>query len=317
MSVAGREVVRTFACFGSTATVRVGGAAPDGRPASLAAVVAEARLLDVHRRLSRFDPASELSRCNADPRPVVPASRLLRLLAGAAVRAGERSGGLVDATLVGPLERAGYAASRAGAASLELAEAVALAPPPRPAGPDPDAAWRTLIVDDGAGTIARTPGVRLDSGGLAKGLAADLVARGVRDHATFVVDCAGDLRIGGRARRPRRIRVEDPFGGAPVHELRIADGAVATSGVGRRSWLAADGTLAHHIVDPASGRPAWTGVVQATALAPTALEAEILAKAALLSGPTAGRAALVHGGVLVLADGEVDVVEAAASRVAT
>jgi thiamine biosynthesis lipoprotein len=52
--------------------------------------------------------------------------------------------------------------------------------------------------------------------------------------------------------------------------------------------------------------------VQATAFAPTALEAEILAKTALLRGPEGGRDVLEHGGggVLVLADGTVDVVAA-------
>jgi hypothetical protein len=47
--------------------------------------------------------------------------------------------------------------------------------------------------------------------------------------------------------------------------------------------------------------------VCATALAPTAAEAEALAKAALLSGPLAGRALLARhgGGVLVLEDGTV------------
>ena len=47
---------------------------------------------------------------------------------------------------------------------------------------------------------------------------------------------------------------------------------------------------AHHLLDPATGRPAFTGVVQATALAPTALEAEIRAKAAVLGGPDGARA---------------------------
>jgi thiamine biosynthesis lipoprotein len=45
--------------------------------------------------------------------------------------------------------------------------------------------------------------------------------------------------------------------------------------------------------------------VQATALAPTGLEAEVRAKAALLAGPAAARDHLPHGGLLVLADGEV------------
>ena len=67
--------------------------------------------------------------------------------------------------------------------------------------------------------------------------------------------------------------------------LRLATGAVATSGLNVRLWRRADGTPAHHLLDPATGDPAWTGVVGATALAPTALEAETLAKAALLSGP--------------------------------
>ena len=50
--------------------------------------------------------------------------------------------------------------------------------------------------------------------------------------------------------------------------------------------------------------------MQATALAPTALEAEILAKTALLGGPDDGRFALRHGGVLVLDDASVHVIEA-------
>jgi thiamine biosynthesis lipoprotein len=49
--------------------------------------------------------------------------------------------------------------------------------------------------------------------------------------------------------------------------------------------------------------------VTVTALAPTALEAETLAKAALLSGPRTGGELLVeHGGVLVHDDGDVELV---------
>src|SRR3954467_9260833 len=56
---------------------------------------------------------------------------------------------------------------------------------------------------------------------------------------------------------------------------------------------------AHHLLAPATGRPAFTGLVQVTALAPTALEAEIRAKAALLSGPDRARDWLPDGGGLV------------------
>lgn len=68
-----------------------------------------------------------------------------------------------------------------------------------------------------------------------------------------------------------------------MHEFELVDGAAATSGIGRRSWRGRGGRPTQQLIDPATGRPAWTGVVQATALARTALEAEILAKAALLA----------------------------------
>jgi thiamine biosynthesis lipoprotein len=303
-----REASRRFACFGAGVEVLVGGSSPSGTAAQLAAMLAQARLRSLHGRLSRFEPSSELSLLNADPGEVVHASRLLRALARAVVEAGERSGGLVDATLVSEIARAGYAASRVGLPGLQAAELVPRDGRPRPARPHPDRAWQRIVVDDGARTITRPPGLRIDSGGLGKGLAADLVASTLAAHPAFAVDCAGDVRIGGSAGLARRVLVAHPFGGAPVHELSIVDGAVATSGVSRRSWRDAGGGAAHHLLDPATGAPAWTGVVQATALAPTALEAETLAKAALLAGPAGGRELLVHGGVLVLDDASVHVV---------
>jgi FAD:protein FMN transferase len=82
---------------------------------------------------------------------------------------------------------------------------------------------------------------------------------------------------------------------------------VATSGIGRRSRLDGTGRIAHHLLDPSTGRPALTGIVQATAVAPTALAAEIRAKAALLSGPDGAAAWLPDGGGLVFDDGMLDV----------
>ena len=56
--------------------------------------------------------------------------------------------------------------------------------------------------------------------------------------------------------------------------------------------------------------------MQATAVAPTALEAEALAKAALLKGPDAGLRVLERGGgVLVLDDGRVRLAGPAAQTV--
>jgi thiamine biosynthesis lipoprotein len=157
-----------------------------------------------------------------------------------------------------------------------------------------------------AGTVVRPPGVEIDLGGTAKGLAADLVAEGLAGQARFVVDVAGDLRIGGRlaAEDPFEVQIVGPFDGSFVHALSVGSGGVATSGIGTRLWRRTEHGFAHHLLDPATGRPAWTGVVMATALAPSTVEAEARAKWALLAGPAGGRRAIAdHGGLLVLDDG--------------
>ena len=90
---------------------------------------------------------------------------------------------------------------------------------------------------------------------------------------------------------------------------------MATSGLGRRIWTGPDGRPAHHLLDPATGAPAWTGLLAVTALAPSTLAAEALAKAALLRGPAGARRMLARaGGVLVHDDGTVERVGAAADR---
>jgi thiamine biosynthesis lipoprotein len=158
-------------------------------------------------------------------------------------------------------------------------------------------------------TVTRPPGVKLDSGGLAKGLFADVLAEQLAGHASFAVNCAGDLLVGGAAGVTRPIEVESPFDGSTLHTFRLPRTGVATSGIGRRAWLDANGRPAHHLLDPSTGRPAYTGIVQVTALAPSALMAEIHAKAAILSGPRSARTWLPHGGVIVLDDGSHEVIE--------
>ncbi len=298
------EAHHSFPCFGGTVTVHVHGASTAS--GERAAGQAQRLLLDAHRQLSRFRPESELSRLNRDRREAVPASSLLRALAGAVATAGSASGGLADATLLDAIELAGYRESLDKRRPVALSEALVKLPERQPGRPHPAARWRSVAVDEGAGTIVRPAGLKIDSGGIAKGLMADLLADGLGEEQAFAVDCCGDIRIGGQGRRPRQVLVDDPFGGPPIHELKLRDGAVATSGIGRRCWIGPDGQTAHHILDPRTGEPAFTGLVQATALAPTALLAEAYAKAALLAGPEHAARWLPHGGIVVRDDGEPD-----------
>jgi thiamine biosynthesis lipoprotein len=304
------ELDYSFQSMGSDIRLLIGRPLDPRAPEALQAADRErAFVLDFARRLSRFVPASELSIFNHDPRSRVPASPLLRAAVGAGVWAAERSGGLIDPTLVRALERSGYASSRDGISPASLQDALAVAPRRRPAHPAAEGSWRAIRVDDEAGVVVRPPGVMVDTGGTGKGLCADAVAYRLRAYTRFLVDVGGDITVGGIGTRlePYEIAVEHPITRESIGTVRMARGGVATSGLNVRIWRNADGSFGHHLLDPSTGAPAWTGVVGVTAIGTSALEAETLSKMALLLGPAGARRVLAeHGGVIVHDDGEVE-----------
>jgi thiamine biosynthesis lipoprotein len=313
--VTAAEAIETFPCFGGSATVIVAGAGPAGQPTVAAARVKQ-RLLEWHGQFSRFEADSELSKLNGDPRETVPVSQVMARLIVAILEAARTSGGLVDGTLVGAIERAGYA-EHFESHSVPLAEALRHAPPRAPAGPNPQGRWQSVSLDLRAGTVTRPPGLRFDSGGIAKGLFCDILAGVLELHPGFAIDCGGDVRVGGAAGLTRPVQVASPFDDSILHTFELTAGAAATSGIGKRSWHDAQGQPSHHLLDPASGRPAFTGIAQATAIAPTAVEAEVLAKTTLLRGPAASGGTSRHPGVVVYDDGRVEICSSPPAAVAT
>lgn len=276
----------------------------DASSGSAPILVAEKVIQEVHLRLSRFESRSELSLLNGDPRERVPASPLMIRFASEARRAAELTGGLVDPTLLSLVEAAGYRSSFA-AGVPETIRATKGGSAEQMSG-----GWVSLKIDAERGEVIREPGVRLDAGGIGKGLAADLVAEAMREYPVpfFTVNCMGDLRIGGTLEEARQVSVGSPLGDrGPVARIRVTDGAVATSGITKRSWSDGEERL-HHLIDPTTGKPAETGVIQVSAVASTTTEAEARAKAALLSGPEAASDWLPAGGVVVLDDGSVEVI---------
>jgi thiamine biosynthesis lipoprotein len=298
----GGELERSFDLFGSRVRVLIGAPGGPSIPEpELAALAAGASLRSMHRSLTRFDPGSELSRLNAATDRTVATSPLVLDFLEAARWAWRHTDGLVDAAVLESLERCGYAESRVDRSPAPLAAAIAAAPPRRAARRRSAAPWPQISIDAAAGTVTRPPGVRFDSGGIAKGLAADLCAERLVGYSSFAVDCGGDLRIGGGAGLERQIEVTDPYSGEACAVFGLARGAVATSGLRSRVWRHEDG-FAHHLIDPGRGLPSWTGLVQASAVAPTAVEAEALAKAALLSGPSSAAGWLSRWGGIVFDD---------------
>ena len=297
----GEEVARSFELFGSRVRILVGvPRSPSCASPEVAAWAVERRFREIHCELTRFDAESELVRLNGSSEQTVSISGDMARFLQAAQRAASLSRGVVDATCVDGLERAGYGESLWGHEPACLSAALEHAPERRPAAARTPSPWSRVSIN-ADGTVTRPPGLRFDSGGIAKGMAADIGAIALTRYSSFAVDCGGDLRIGGADRLSRRLEIDDPFASRPAARFSISEGAVATTGLNRRIWAHGDG-FAHHLIDPSTGEPAWTGLVQTTAVAPTAVEAEVLAKAALLCGPAGAERWLGRWGGVTFAD---------------
>jgi FAD:protein FMN transferase len=243
----------------------------DGEPGERFAAV-EAEFERLEALLSRFRPESELSRLNSAGELV--AGPDLVTVTELALAARERTGGLFDPTLHDAVVAAGYDRS------FELVE---------DGGPTPASGPRGggAVTIDGD-TIRLEAGVKLDLGGIAKGYAVDKAVAILAPAGPCLVNAGGDLAVSGGAW---------PVGidGADM-TVELTRGALATSGRDRRRWNRG-GVEQHHLIDPATGLPADSEVLRATVVAPTAVEAEVLAKVAFLSGSVEAP----H--VLVTADG--------------
>ena len=223
------------------------------------------------RAFSRFSPASELSLLNADPREQVPVSPLMARLAADRPRGGRADGRARRRDAARPSSRTpatpGIWRSRSRCASRSRSRRRA-----GPRGPSPAPRWQRIEVDDARHIVARRPpGVDARQRRAREG---PVRRRARRDdsaaHRSFAIDCAGDLAIGGAGGLARAVDVESPFDGSGAAQvLRSRAGGVATSGIGRRSWLGrATGVPLITCSTRRRAAPAFTGVVQATALAP-------------------------------------------------
>lgn len=151
--------------------------------------------------------------------------------------------------------------------------------------------YRRVALDSASSSVfvsdART---QLGIAGLAKGYRVDRAAAvleraGIHD---YVVDGGGDMRVsGGPHGGTWQITIAHPRRAAPaLGVLSLEAGAVATSG-DYQWFFEHDGVRYHHILDPATGRPA-SRAVAATVIAPTAMDADALATGLFVMGPAAG-----------------------------
>jgi len=263
--------------------------------------------------LTRHGTDSALLRLNADPRDEVPIGPTLAAALAWAADATTLTGGVVDATLLD----ARLAAERTESASRPSSHGRH----PLDPGADGRTSWSLLPATSVAGSrrraiVRRDPGLGFDLDGVAKGWIADRALALLGRHPGAIVDADGDVAL--RVAPGERIPVgvgdpRDPTADLAVLALQAPATApamfgVATSGISIHRWDDGDRER-HHLIDPRTGAPAVTDVVQATALAGSARMAEALAKTAVILGSVDGLDFLARAGaagaVLLLRDGRV------------
>jgi len=151
-------------------------------------------------------------------------------------------------------------------------------------------------LDAATRTITRPANVRFDLDAMAKGYiidrALDAVMR-VGGVTGAMLDIGGDLRCAGEGPDAGRWRIglPDPLSvfdnGQTCGAFDLRDAAIATSGCGPRD-IGADGRVRSATLDPRNGWPV-AHARSATAIAPSAMEADALATAMLVMGPDEAR----------------------------
>lgn len=290
------DLCASFQALGTTAIVA--STDPARLPAARAAVEGVVEAFDC--TCSRFRADSELSALNAASGSRVAVSPLLLEALRAALRAARITGGDVDPTVGEALIALGYDRDFA---TVGARDSVTVASVP---------GWRTMQLDPEAGTIRVMRGVQLDLGATAKALAADhaAAAAGAATGCGVLVSLGGDISISGPPPADGwRVRVTDDHRSgfdAPGQWITLSSGGLATSSTTVRSWRVGS-DRAHHVVDPATGRPATPVWRTASVAAACCLDANIATTATIVRGLTAAAWLERHGlpSRLVTAQGSV------------
>lgn len=233
-------------------------------------------LKSLEQRWSRFLDSSELSVMNMNPGIPHPVSSESVELLETMKRGHYLTKGAFDPTLLPALVDEGYVTSLV---SPHLTTRVHEAARSR-------GNLDAVEIADGTVTVPR--GTMIDSGGVGKGLAADMMARMATEAGALgvLVDVGGDVRVSGFSPRGDawRLAIEDPFDTArQLSVVTVSEGGVATSTVTKRRFQSGS-TDTHHIISPRTLKSTDSDTVQATVVASTAADSEMWTKVAFVDG---------------------------------
>ncbi len=238
-----------------------------------------ARIRELEEMLSLYVEDSEISALNAaaGKEPVRVSEETFTLLSRAKEFSAE-SGGLFDVTI----------------APLTLVWGITDPEPHLPTQEQIDEAkalvdYRDLILDPEAQTamLARE-GMKVDLGGIAKGMAASLCAEiPVRCGCSGYLSIGGNMMVYGKLPGGEDVHVglRDPRGDASdlIGELTMDGLTMATTGDYER-YFELDGVRYHHVLDPFTGYPSESDLISVSVLSADGLLADCLSTSIFLQG---------------------------------
>jgi thiamine biosynthesis lipoprotein len=160
--------------------------------------------------------------------------------------------------------------------------------------------YEKLILDSNNRTVKfAVDGMRLDLGGIAKGYGIDKAIKAIQSAGALgaMVDVGGDVRCFGVPSKGKKnwlVGIQDPNlnldtpNGNIILKLKIADGAVATSG-DYQQFVIIKGKKYSHIINRRTGTSA-EGLSSVTIIADNATDADALATAVSVMGAEKGLA---------------------------
>ena len=133
--------------------------------------------------------------------------------------------------------------------------------------------------------ILKLAAQEIDLGGFAKGYAIEKLAQWLEKEVApdyGIVDGGGDIKIWSRSEKAWTIGVANPYDIAKeISQIKIKNGAIATSNRLYRSWTQGNRTK-HHLLNGQTGEIAKTDVIQATVVTSSLCDAEVGAKLCFL-----------------------------------
>ena len=146
--------------------------------------------------------------------------------------------------------------------------------------------YRKVTLENGTASIAQ--GMEVDLGSVAKGYTGDQVSQLLREGGvtSALLNLGGNVQlVGGKPDGSDwRVAVQDPESDGYLGVLSLRDKAAITSGGYERYFVGDDGEVYWHIIDPATGAPARSGLISVTVIGDRGVVCDALSTALFVMG---------------------------------